>query len=115
MDNRHRVYYLANLHQNWYLGGWWARKWDSYGVLYHTNLNELKRAVPSLKIRPVEAWTRPDDTDFWQMKLSCKREDEHFLSDTLRALQGVDWARFDDRGDICEKYIWWDNNTGGKS
>ncbi len=105
MDSRYRVYYLVNLHQNWYLGSWWSSQWDNYGVLYRTNLNELKRSVPSLKIRPLRAWIRPGDTNYWQLKLSCKKEDEQFLATTLRALRGVDWARFDDKGDICERYI----------
>ena len=89
MDRRHRVYYLVNLNQNYRKQYWWSTSWDSYGMIYNRNLRILKEAVPSLKIRPSHRDWR--STDYYQMKVSCKWEEERLLRDTLDKLKQTNY------------------------
>lgn len=90
MDTRHRVYYLVNLNQNHYRY-WWNTGYDSYGLRYEKNLKNLKRAIPSLKIRPCNECDRWGE--YYQMKISCKKSDEQTLRSLLTKLRDVTYIQ----------------------
>lgn len=83
MDVRHRVYYLINLHANHGIN-WWRPGYDNYGFVYESNLKRLKKTVRSLKVRPTGLDLLRED--YFQMKISCKKEDEPALVDLLNKL-----------------------------
>lgn len=91
MDGRHRVYYLVNLNQNYRLGGWWHREWDNYGLLYNENLKKLKQHVASLKMRP-RAFLY-NSSDYFQMTVSCKKDEERSLISILQKLPKTNYAK----------------------
>lgn len=91
IDTRHRVYYLVNLNQNHTREGWWSKGWDDYGFVYEKNLQTLKRHAKSLKIRQCNKHDRGGD--YYQMKISCKKEDESILRDLLDKLPDVDYIQ----------------------
>ena len=85
MDNRHRVYYLVNLNQN-YNKFWYNRGYDNYGWVYRENLNTLKKLLRSLKIT---SNNQTDYHNYFQMKISCKKDEEELLISTLTSLNDV--------------------------
>lgn len=91
MDMRHRVYYLVNLNQNHTKQGWWSTGWDSYGMVYNHNLRALKDAVPSIKIRPSHRDYRAPD--YFQMKVSCRWQEEQILVNTLDKLKLTNYEK----------------------
>lgn len=93
MDRRHRVYYLVNLNQNHKLQGWWSRGWDGYGLRYRANTIALQIRVPSLKVSPNNQINKR--STYYQMKVSCKKEDEERLVNQLRTLKDVDYVKCD--------------------
>jgi hypothetical protein len=92
MDVRHRVYYLVNLNQNHKLAGWLARGWDSYGIVYNKNVYALKRTISSLKVMPVNVFNNEYGGSY-QLKVSCKKEEENLLIDLLNKLRLVDYSK----------------------
>ena len=91
MDTRHRVYYLVNLNQNHTKQGWWSIGWDSYGLLYDRNLRELKKAISSLKIRPVNEKDR--GVEWYSLMVSCKKEEQAALVGFLDKTRGVNYVQ----------------------
>ena len=91
MDRRHRVYYLVNLNQNHTKQGWWSAGWDSYGIVYDRNLGTLKKAVHSLKIMPSRLDYRSEY--YYQMKISCKWEEEQTLLNVLDKMRLVNYMK----------------------
>lgn len=95
MDQRHRVYYLANLNQNYRLDDWWSAEWDSYGLRYAANKIVLAAAVSSLKMRPIAEAHMPSD-HWYAMMISCKKHEERTLIKTLNQLTGVDYMKLEE-------------------
>lgn len=91
MDRRHRVYYYVSLNQNHKMPGWWCAGWDDYGLIYDKNLDILKKSVPSIKIMPSRLTYK--SLGYYQLKISCKKEDEHILLDTLGRMRKTDYAK----------------------
>ena len=91
MDTRHRVYYLVNLNQSYAKGGWWCKGWDDYGFIYSNNLKKLKQTITSLKIRPCTESDRAHE--YFQMQISCKKNEEAALRKLLNSLQDVNYIR----------------------
>lgn len=90
MDPKHRVYYYVNL-------GFWK--------YYEENLERLRSAVPSLKMRPLPysppcAREYKEAYDFhwvkWQMTVSCLKRDEGALLDVLGTSKGVRFERVEE-------------------
>lgn len=100
MDYRARVYYLTNLNQNYNRGGWWSKGWDDYGRVYRENIRKIKSAVTSLKITPnnqTKSKLRNGRyVDYYQMKLSCKKEEERLLIETLDELRDANYIKLND-------------------
>lgn len=93
MDHRNRVYYLINLNQNFRKDGWWCKGWDNFGSIYSHNLRLLRSGVPSLKITPNRQVTQR----YYQMKVGCKKQEEHLLIEILNSLDDVNFMKI-----ICE-------------
>lgn len=91
MDTRHRVYYLVNLNQNYCRGGWWGKGYDDFGFKYKSNLKALKKNIHSLKIRPCDEFDRSHE--YYQMKISCKKEEEATLRGLLKRLPDVNYIQ----------------------
>ena len=91
MDRRHRVYYLVNLNQNHKKSGWWVSGWDSFGSLYELNMHMLKQHIPGLKISP--SHLDYFSTEYYQLKLSCRKEKEYLLVDMLNKLPQTEYKK----------------------
>jgi hypothetical protein len=91
VDTRHRVYYLVNLNQNHARSGWWSVGWDHFGFKYEANLNTLKTKIRSLKIRPCNEFDRFHE--YYQMMVSCKKEEEETLRKLLKQLPDVNYIQ----------------------
>ena len=91
MDPKYRVYYLVNLNLNYRFAGWWYRDWDNYGHFYRENLHKLKECVPSLKIRPRNPFC--GGSSYFQMMISCRKDEERILISTLQKMQKVNYAK----------------------
>lgn len=91
MDMRHRVYYLVNLNQNYARSGWWSIGWDDFGFKYEANLKTLKTKIRSLKIRPCSEFDRSHE--YYQMRVSCKKEEEETLRKLLKQLPDVNYIQ----------------------
>ena len=89
MDNRRRVYYLVNLNQNYQKLGWESKGWDDYGIIYQRNLCELRSKIRSLKITSNNQ-TAPS---YYQMKISCIKEEENELLTILSELEDVNYMK----------------------
>lgn len=94
MDHRHRVYYLANLNQNYRLDGWWRSGWDNHGLRYKANKIVLAAAVSSLKMRPVAEVHKSSD-HWYAMMISCQKHEERKLVSTLNQLKDVDYVKLE--------------------
>lgn len=92
MDTRFRVYYLVNLNQN-HGKGWWNTGYDNYGFKYDSNLRKLKQAIHSLKIMNSNIDWRSEN--FYQMKISCKIEEEPTLIDILNKLPLTNYLKLE--------------------
>ena len=90
MDHRIRVYYLINLNQNHNRSGWWSNGWDNFGSRYDLNLDILRSEISSLKITPNNQTKYPD---YYQMKISLKRDEEELLINVLSKLKDVDYIK----------------------
>lgn len=90
MDTRHRVYYLVNLNQNHGIC-WWNTGYDNYGFIYRDNLKKLKQTVSSLKIRPCNEFD--NGGVYYQMKISCKKDEEELLRKILDKLPKVNYVQ----------------------
>ena len=91
MDNRHRIYYLLNLNQNYRKENWWSKGWDDYGMVYSSNLRALKESVNSLKITSNNQDSFSNG--YYQMKVSCKKKEEQALVNVLDGLQDVNYMK----------------------
>lgn len=91
MDDRHRVYYLVNLNQNYRLGGWWNREYDNHGCFYTENLFKLEKHISSLKMRPVPPLCC--SSSHFQMMISCKRDEERTLVSILQKMSRTNYAK----------------------
>lgn len=91
MDNRHRVYYLLNLNQNYRRENWWSNGWDDYGMVYVYNLQTLNQSINSLKITPNNQSCFSNG--YYQMKVSCKKNEEQALVNVLNSLQDVNYMK----------------------
>lgn len=90
MDNKHRVYYLVNLNQDYKREYWWSKNWDDYGMVYTNNLRTLKQLVNTLKITPNN---QTDYHNYFQMKMSCKKEEEELLLRILNGLKDINYIK----------------------
>ena len=90
MDTRHRVYYLVNLNQN-HGKNWENIGYDDYGFIYRDNLKGLQTKIHSLKIRP-HGETYPI-SGYFQLKISCRKEEEEVLLRLLKKLPRVSYMR----------------------
>lgn len=90
MDTRHRVYYLVNLNQNHGIW-WWNAGYDNYGFIYRDNLKKLQTKIHSLKIRQ-HGETYPI-SGYFQLKISCRKEEEETLLKLLNRLPRVTYMR----------------------
>lgn len=90
MDNRHRIYYLVNLNQNYNRSGWFSKGWDDYGWTYEENLSVLKKSLHSLKITPNN---QTDYHNYFQMKISCYKDEEELLLNILTNLKDVNYIK----------------------
>lgn len=90
MDNRRRVYYLVNLNQNYQKRGWSSKGWDGYGMIYQRNLCELRSKIRSLKIT---SNNQTDSSSYYQMKISCIKEEENELLAILSKLEDVNYMK----------------------
>lgn len=85
MDYRERDYYLATVY---------------YGS-YDMRIKYFKLAAPSLKIIPPYHHIRNNGRDqdwlngrYWQMMLSCRKEDSEALEFELRKAERKDWPGY---------------------
>lgn len=90
MDNRRRAYYLVNLNQNYNKSGWSSKGWDGYGIIYQRNLYELRSKIRSLKIT---SNNQTDSSSYYQMKISCIKEEENELLVVLSELKDVNYMK----------------------
>lgn len=94
MDNRFRVYYMVNLNKSRNITGQRYSD-DSFGKTYEENIWTLQSMVNSLKMTPLKGHTEPRKYpegyyQHYQMKISCKKDDEQTLLHILENAKDVE-------------------------
>lgn len=97
MDRRFRVYYMANLNRSKKITGKYYSD-DMYSKVYEDNVWKLQTEVDSIKMTPLSGRTEPrkyfeGQYSHYQMKISCKKDDEYALLNVLENAKDVEYFK----------------------